>query len=108
MEFMLANEVHKGLCELETSGIVIPEEFGGVGLGFLEAALIAETLGYAVAPVPFTASSVMAPVALLRGGSDDQKQQWLPRIAAGETTIGVGVTEQTGRRESGNVDTFQG
>ncbi len=107
-EETIADDVYKGMRELGILGVLIPEDFGGVGLGFLEAALVAEALGNAVAPVPFAATSVMAPVALLAGGSDAQKQEWLPRIASGETTVAVGVTEQLGRRESDGIDASNG
>ncbi|TDI90372.1 MAG: acyl-CoA dehydrogenase [Chloroflexi bacterium] len=107
-EESMANDVHAGLCELGIPGIVIPEEFGGVGMGFLEAALVAEALGGAVAPVPFTATSTMVPVALLAAGSEAQKENWLPKIASGETCVAVGVTEQLGRRESDGIKAKNG
>ena len=88
-----------GLVELGVPGILISEDYGGVGLGMLEAALIAEALGQVAAPVAFTASSVMAPVALAMAGSDAQRDAWLPQIAAGECVVGVGLTEQVGQRE---------
>ena len=89
-------------------GIVTPERYGGVGLGMLEAALVAESLGGAVAPAPFAAACVMAPVALVQAGSAAQKEAWLPRIASGEAVIGVGLTEQIGRRESDGVSVRAG
>ena len=98
-----ADDVWQGLAELGAHAVLIDERYGGVGLGFLEAALIAEAMGAAAAPVPYVASSVMAPVALAAAGSDEQKESWLPRIAAGEAVFGVAVTEQIGRRESDGV-----
>ncbi len=97
-----------GLVELGVHAIVVPEEYGGVGLGHLEAALVAECLGGAVAPAPYVGSSVMAPLALALAGSDGQKDEWLPRIARGGTVFGVGVTEQIGSRESGGVTANSG
>lgn len=96
-------DLWKGLVDLGVHAILVPEEYGGVGLGHLEAALVAECLGGAVAPAPYIGSSVMAPVALALAGSDAQRDEWLPRIARGETVFGVGVTEQIGSRESGGV-----
>lgn len=107
-EESIAEDVYQGLCELGIPGIVIPADFGGVGMGFLEAALVAEALGGAVAPVPFTATSVMVPVALLAGGSQAQKDEWLPKIASGETCVAVGVSEQLGRRESDGIHAANG
>ena len=95
--------VWRAVVDQGVHGILIPEEYGGVGLGFLEAVLIAEALAYRIAPVPFAASSVMAPVALLMAGSDAQRDTWLPAIASGDRVVGVGVTEQTGRRDSEGV-----
>ena len=96
-------DVWEGLTQLGLQGIITPENYGGVGLGMLEAALAAESLGGAAAPAPFVASSVMAPVALMQAGSDAQREAWLPRIAAGGAVIGVGLTEQIGRRDSEGI-----
>ena len=60
---------------------------------------MAEALGGAVCPPRRSwPSSVMAPVALMQAGSDAQKEAWLPQVASGEAVIGVGLTEQIGRR----------
>ena len=103
-----ADDVWQQLTELGAHAVLIDEEYGGVGLGLLEAALIAEALGGVVAPVPFVASSVMAPLALAAAGSDAQKEHWLPRIAAGEVVFGVAVSEQIGRRETDGVTSGNG
>jgi alkylation response protein AidB-like acyl-CoA dehydrogenase len=98
-----ATALHQQLSELGISGILIPEDHGGVGLGFVEAALVAESLGAAVAPVPFVGTSIMAPIALLLAGSASQKEKWLPQIAQGKTIFGVGVTEQINNREDSGI-----
>lgn len=97
------SDVWQGISDLGILGIIIPEELGGVGLGFLEAALVAEVLGRSVAPVPFIGSAIMAPVALMAAGDDRQKETWLPKIADGTSVFGVGVTEQIGRRETDGI-----
>ena len=107
-ELPRAEDVWRGLTDLGVHGVLIDEAYGGVGLGLLEAALIAEALGTAAAPVPFTASSVMAPVALAAAGSEAQKERWLPQIAAGEAVLGVAVSEQIGRRETQGVSAQDG
>ena len=98
-----ADDVWQELAGLGVHGVLIDEAYGGVGLGHLEAALIAEALGATTTPVPYVASSIMAPTALAAAGSSDQKESWLPRIASGEVVVGVGVTEQVGRRESDGI-----
>ena len=72
------------MCELGWAGIFIDEEHGGQGLGVVELVILMEELGYALAPVPFL-SNAAAGLALMHGGSDEQKARWLPGIASGET-----------------------
>lgn len=99
-----AADVLKAVAELGVTGIVIPESFGGQGLKLLDAALAAEVLGRHVAPVPFVASSVLAPLAILGSGSDAQKKTWLPKMAAGETIAGVAVSEPaSGARDKAGI-----
>ena len=100
----LAADVLRALCELGVSGILIPEEYSGLGLTLLDAALAAEALGRHVAPVPFVASSVMVPIALIGAGSDAQKKKYLPRLASGELIAGVAISEQAaGAREKAGI-----
>jgi alkylation response protein AidB-like acyl-CoA dehydrogenase len=99
-----AADVFKALIELGVPGILVPEEYGGLGLTMLDAALAAEMLGRQIAPVPFLGASVMAPLAVLGAGSEAQKKTWLPKIAAGEAVFGVAVSEQAaGAREKAEV-----
>ncbi len=102
------SELAVGLAQLGVQGILVPEDLGGVGMGYLEAALVSEALGSVAAPVGFVASAVMAPVALMAAGSDDQREQWLPAIASGETNVGVAVTERIGIREGSGISCRDG
>ena len=78
------------ISELGWPGIFIPEEYAGQGLGVVELVIVMEELGYALAPSPFF-SNAAAGLAILHGGSDEQKQRWLPGIASGEQRGTVGV-----------------
>ena len=71
-------------------GLLVPERFGGAGLGILDAAVAAEVIGSVAAFVPFTGSIVMATLAFLHSASQALQEAWLPRIAAGEVRFGVG------------------
>lgn len=100
----LAADAFAALAETGVPGVIIPEEHGGVGLTLLDAALAAEALGRSVAPVPFVASAVMAPIALMGAGSTAQQGEWLPRLAAGEAVIGVGIAEAAaGARDGAGI-----
>ena len=76
---------------------VIPEEFGGLGLSYLELVVIAEELGRSVAPVPFSSSVYLATEALMACGSQAQKEKWLPLLAAGEAIGTFALSEGSGR-----------
>ena len=103
-----AQSVHQGILDLGLSGLVIPEEYGGLELNMLFATVVAAALGSGTAPVPFAGSYVMAPLAINLAGSDDQKNQWLPKIAGGECVIGVGLSEYVGAREDAGIEFSNG
>jgi len=89
-------ELWKGLAEMGFLGVAIPEAFGGAGAGHLELCVIAEEMGRAIAPVPFSSTVYLAAEALLIAGSDAQKQKWLPKIASGEAIGTVALFEGAG------------
>ena len=80
-------ELWKQLAELDLLGLTIPEAYGGSGLGMIEAAIVYEEIGRSLAPSPHFVSCVLAANALLQGGSEEQKQAWLPKIASGEAIL---------------------
>ena len=77
--------------DIGVAGLAVPQELGGAGASWREAAVVAEELGRAVAPVPFLGSAVMATAALLACG----ETQVLPGLAAGEATAAVAVPFST-------------
>ena len=85
----------KGLVELGLAGIAIPDAYGGAGLAPLDLAVVAETLGYCAAPGPFLGHS-LAGVAIALGGSDAQKEKWLPRLASGDALGSIALGEEAG------------
>jgi alkylation response protein AidB-like acyl-CoA dehydrogenase len=99
-----ANEVWAGLCDLGVPGMLIAEEHGGLGLSFLDAALVAETLGSRVAPTPFVATAAMAPLAIAAAGSEAQRSRWLPRLAAGSTVAGAAIAETISSRQGARME----
>ena len=93
----------KELAALGVVGCLVPEAFGGAGLGVLEAAVISTALGHGAAPLPFLGSCVMAPLLLRELSSPEQQQGWLPRLAAGEARLGVAAAERVERRQDAGV-----
>lgn len=84
------------LAALDLTGLMIPEEYGGSGMTALEGAVVYEEFGRALAPSPHFVSAVLAAGALLRAGSDAQKQSWLPRIAKAEAIATTAWLEPKG------------
>ncbi|MGB0411707.1 MAG: acyl-CoA dehydrogenase family protein [Pikeienuella sp.] len=77
-------------------GALIPEEYGGTGLGLLEAAVILEEISRRGAHAGAAHAQLYVMGVLLRHGSEAQKNQWLPKIASGEIRLqSFGVTEPT-------------
>jgi acyl-CoA dehydrogenase len=73
----------------------IPEEHGGLGLSILDLCVLAEEVGRALTPVPFTSSVLLATEALLIAGTDAQKAHWLPKLVDGSATGAVALGEGT-------------
>jgi alkylation response protein AidB-like acyl-CoA dehydrogenase len=85
------------VAEMGWLATVIPEEYGGLGLSYYELAVIAEELGRAVAPIPFSSSVYLATEAILLAGSAAQKEAWLPKLATGEVIGTLALAESPGR-----------
>ncbi len=82
--------------DLGWMGLAIPEQYGGLGLGYLELCVIAQELGRALAPIPFSSNVYLFNQALVIAGNEAQKQRWLPRVAGGELVACTAVAERVG------------
>ena len=94
----LREKIRRSINDMGLPGLMIPEEFGGSGLGVLEASLVAEQFGSYAVPSPWIGNSVMAPKALLFAKDKDLANKWLPLIASGEITACVSLAESIGKR----------
>ena len=93
------------IAEMGWTATVIPEAHGGLGLSYLELCVIAEELGRAVAPVPFSSSAYLATEALLLAGSAAQQEKWLPKLATGEAIGTIAMAEGRGQLTPGKIAT---
>jgi hypothetical protein len=91
----VSRDLWRAFGEMGFAGVIIPEEHGGSGLGAVEAGVMAEALGRTLTPSPFLGSGVLS-ATVLKGGSAEQQQAWLPRIAAGEAIVSLAVAEGPG------------
>lgn len=88
----VSRDLWRAFGEMGFAGVIIPEAHGGLGLGAVEAGVIAESLGRTLTPSPFMGSAVLSAKVLTDGGSETQ-QAWLPKIAAGEAILSLAVDE---------------
>ena len=85
-------EAWGAIGQMGWAGIVVPEEFGGSAFGYLSLGLVVEQLGRNLAASPL-ASTAAAATAIVMGSDNAAKQEWLPRIAAGEVVATLAVDE---------------
>jgi alkylation response protein AidB-like acyl-CoA dehydrogenase len=95
-----SRDLWRQIAEMGWAGVLVPEEFGGVGLGYVEAGIVAEEMGRTLTPSPFLASSVLAATALTAAGSAAQKQRLLPKLAEGALVAALAVDEGAKHRPS--------
>lgn len=87
-------ELWTKIAEQGWLGILLPEEYGGLGMGVQELAVVAEELGRALVPAPFL-STVLASNMIAQGGTDAAKTKWLERLATGEAVGTLALIEET-------------
>jgi alkylation response protein AidB-like acyl-CoA dehydrogenase len=102
-------ELWKNAAEMGWLGAAIPEEYGGAGFGHLELVLIAEEIGASLAPIPFGSSVALATEAIVLAGKPEQKEKYLPALAAGERIGTLAINEAPGEaRADAIATTFEG
>ena len=87
-----APEIWKGMAELGWMGTIVPEEYGGLACSLVELAVLFEEIGRAAMPGPML-STVMGTLAILEAGTDEQKNDLLPKIAGGERVLSLAIEE---------------
>jgi alkylation response protein AidB-like acyl-CoA dehydrogenase len=83
----------KEMAELGFAGVIIPEEFGGSGFGYVGLGQVLEAQGRTIAATPLLSTALVGAAALLIAGSQKQKEEWLPKIAAGDALVALAVDE---------------
>jgi alkylation response protein AidB-like acyl-CoA dehydrogenase len=82
------------MAQMGWAGVIIPEEYGGSNFGYLSLGLILEETGRTLTASPLLATAAAAASAIILGGTDRQKETWLPKIAAGELVATLAVDEK--------------
>ena len=97
--------IWKGVAEMGWLGASIPEAYGGLGLGMLEMCVLAEEMGRALAPVPFSSTAYILTEALKLAGSEAQKEAVLPKIAEGSVIGALASSEGPGAADLSKLST---
>lgn len=90
--------------ELGWPAIIVPEAYGGLGLGYVELVALMEEMGAALLCSPFFSSVCLGGNALVLGGNEEQKRCYLPGVAAGETLATLAFSEPSGRWDAGGIE----
>jgi len=86
-------ELWAKMAELGWMGLVLPEEYGGQGMSFLDLVVLLQEMGRNILPGPFFCTVVLGSLPILLAGSDEQKKEILPRIASGDLIATMALYE---------------
>ena len=90
--------------ELALPSLIVPENYGGAGFGFVELSIVMEEMGHSLLCAPYFSSVVLAANAILNVGTEKQKLDLLPQIASGSIRATLAVTESSGRWNAAAVE----
>ncbi len=98
-------ELWREMAELGWMGLALPEKYGGGDMSFLDLAVLLEEMGRACLPGPYFSTVVLGGLTILDIGSEEQKQEYLPKIASGEAIFTLALTEPSARYDAGGIET---
>ncbi len=104
-EMGFSPDMWQEMAQLGWAGILIPEEYGGAGMGLADLAVVLEAVGRNLAPEPFLSTVLLGGQLLADAGSPEQKQAWLSGIATGEKILALAYQEARSRYDLNRVST---
>lgn len=96
-------ELWRKMADLGWMGLVIPEEYDGMGMQFLDLAILLEEMGRNILPGPFFSTVVLGALPILTAGTEEQKKELLPKIANGEAILTMALTEPSATYQAAGV-----
>ena len=90
-------QLWKGMAQQGWMGLIIPEKYGGTDMGLCELTVLLEEFGRALVPGPFISTVVLGGVPIMEAGTEEQKNQFLPKIASGDLILTMALTEPSAR-----------
>ena len=99
-------DIVKILAEADVFGVFVPEEYGGMGGGVMEMALVTESLSWGCGGIALAFGGTgLGTEPILLYGNEDQKARYLPSIAAGKKLAAFAITEAEAGSDAGNIRT---
>ena len=98
-----SSQLWKEMAGLGWMGLALPEKHGGADMSFLDLALVLEEMGRACLPGPFFSSVILGGLPILDAGNDEQKEEYLPKIASGEAIFTLALTEASAGYDAASI-----
>ena len=98
-------DMWRKMADLGWMGLVLPEKYGGQGMGFMDLIILLQEMGRNIVPGPFFCTVVLGSLPILNAGSEEQKNEFLPKIAKGELVMTLAFTEPGARYDAAGVHT---
>lgn len=98
-------ELWRKMAELGWMGLVLPAEYDGMEMGFMDLIILLQEMGRNILPGPFFCTVVLGSLPILSAGTEEQKKEFLPKIASGEMILTMALTEPNGRYDAAGVET---
>jgi alkylation response protein AidB-like acyl-CoA dehydrogenase len=98
-----SEEQWKKMAELGWTGLIVPESYSGAGLSMVDMVVVLEEMGRVVMPGPFFASTILGALAVDLGGTEEQRQRYLPGLAAGTLKATLAQVEESGRWDAEGI-----
>ena len=96
-------EMWQKLAEQGWLGLIIPEKYGGVELEFQDLTILLEEMGRYMLPGPYFSNVVLGGMSIMDSGTEEQKQEYLPRIAEGQIIVTLALNEPSGRWDAEGI-----
>jgi len=84
-------DLWRKIAEQGWTGLIFPDEHGGMGLGFVDLVVLMEEMGRSVVPGPFFSTVLLGGLAIREAGTDAQKTAWLPKISSGGSSMPIAL-----------------
>ena len=96
-------ELWQEMAGLGWMGLVLPEKYGGGGMSFLDLSVLLEEMGRSCLPGPFLSTVVLGSLPILDIGNEEQKREYLPKIASGEAIFTLALTEPNAKYDAASI-----